>query len=101
MNNKIFKNYKTLKDYDYYMRLIDAYQKRGEYTEYTIEGCLLDNYIITAPNCKTAIIKETYLNEWASAYNITLYNKIPQKYEKVISLLENDEIEKARKLFFA
>lgn len=98
---KLFKNYKTLKNYDYYLKLIEAYEKHGYYDIYTINGGLLDSHIITAEGCKTAIIKEKYLNEWSSAYNITLYNKTPKKYQKVIDLLENGEYEKAEKLFFA
>jgi hypothetical protein len=67
---------------------------------YTIEGGLIDSYILTAPNKKTAIIKEVYLNEWASGATIRLYNKTPKKYDLVISYLENGEIDKAAALFY-
>lgn len=72
----------------------------GCYNLYTIDGSLLDNHIITGENCKTAIIKEVYKNCASSVYTITMYHKIPQKYQTVIDLLESGEEEKARKLFF-
>lgn len=68
---------------------------------YTLEGSLLDNYIITGEKIKTYIVKEIYLNEWSSAYNVRSYNKIPEKYQKVIDLIENGEEERAAKLFFS
>lgn len=79
--------------------LINQYFEKGG-SVYEIEGCLQDNYILTADGYKTAIIKERYINEWTSGQSITLYNKTPKKYQQVIDLLEDDEIEKANKLFF-
>ena len=67
---------------------------------YTLEGSLLDNFIITGEKIKTYIVKEVYLNEWSSAYNIRSYNEIPEKYKKVIDLIENGEQERAEKIFF-
>ena len=40
--------------------------------------------ICQAPGKKTAIIQETYLNAWSSGHTIRLYNKTPQKYQKLI-----------------
>lgn len=80
--------------------LIKKFEARQNFNIYTIEGSLLDNYILTADNTKTAIIKEQFLNEWSSAYTIILYNKTPKKYQQVIDFLENEEQEKAEKLFF-
>lgn len=80
--------------------LINKYIEKGG-AIYEIAGCLQDNYILTADGYKTAIIKEKYINDWSSGQSITLYNKIPKKYQQVIDLLENDETEKANKLFFA
>ena len=73
---------------------------KGKRTMKIYDGSLLDNYIITGENCKTAIIKEVYKNCASSVYTITMYHKIPQKYQTVIDLLESGEEEKARKLFF-
>jgi len=33
---------------------------------------------------KTIIIKEIFLNEWSSGHTITMYNKIPKKYQLII-----------------
>ena len=45
------------------------------------EGCLgLGDWVLAAPNKKTVIIKEVFLNEWASGQTIRLYNKTPKKY---------------------
>lgn len=68
---------------------------------YTLEGSLLDNYIIAGDKIKTYIIREVYLNEWSSAYSVRAYEKTPEKYEKIISLIENGEEERAAKLFFS
>lgn len=68
---------------------------------YKIEGTLNDNYILNAEGKKTVIIKELYLNEWASCKVIRRYNKCPKKYEKVMDLLLMGQNEKAEKLFFS
>lgn len=88
--------------YEAVNNLIDRYYQKDAVNTcvYTLTGCLVDNHIIVAPNCKAAVIKEVYLNEWSSANSITMYNKLPKKYERVIELLENDEEDKALKLFF-
>lgn len=67
---------------------------------YTLEGSLLDNYIITGEKIKTYIVKEVYLNGWSSAYSVRAYNETPEKYEKIIGLLESGEEGRAAKLFF-
>lgn len=99
--NKIFKKQKKIYGLDALNNLIEKYQKRENFEQYQIDGCLLDNYILTADNTKTAIVKEIYLNAWSSGYNITLYNNIPKKYKKVIDLLDDEKYDKAEKLFFA
>ena len=82
--------------------LIQKYDNKtgGNFDIYTIPGSLLDNYIIIAGGYKTAIIKEVYINCWTSAYKITMYNKIPAKYAKVIEALENEADGFASDLFF-
>lgn len=91
----------TLYDNEYINKLIEKFSKRENFQMYTITGCLLDNYILTADKTKTAVIKEKYLNSWSSAYSLILYNKTPKKYQEIIDLLENDQTEKAEKKFFA
>lgn len=83
-------------------KLIDKYNETtdGNFELYTIEGSLLDNYIITGNGLKTVIIKEKYLNCWSSCYTIRIYNEMPSKYAKVIEALENDADSYAKDLFF-
>lgn len=81
-------------------KMIDRYIGYGGEV-YTIYGSLNDNYILVADGYKTTIIKELYLNEWSSCNVIKRYNKCPKKYARVMELLDNDEQEKAEKLFFA
>jgi hypothetical protein len=45
------------------------------------------DWICTAPNKKTAIIKEIFVNEWNSTHTLKLYNKTPKKY---INLINNN-----------
>ena len=87
--------------YKTFENLIEKYSQRDDFEQYTIEGCLLDNYILRASGCKTTIVREKYLNEWSSCYEIIMYNKTPKNYEKIIDLLCDDEYSKAEKLFFA
>lgn len=80
--------------------MIDRYLKYGG-SVYTIEGTLNDNYIIVADGYKTVIIKELPLNDWSSCCVIRRYNKCPEKYYRVMELLDAGENEKAEKLFFS
>lgn len=86
-------------DCDDVKKLINRYLSSGGDC-YTIEGCLLDNYLLFGEKLKTIIIKEMYLNEWSSINTIRTYNNTPKKYKKVIDLLNDDKQEEARKLFF-
>lgn len=81
--------------------LINKYLDGDNDTQvYTINGSLLDSYIIVSKKFKTAIIKEVYLNEWSSAYKVTFYNKTPLKYERILDLLADGDDEKASRLFY-
>lgn len=52
----------------------------------TREGILgSGDWICTAPNKKTAIIKEIYVNEWCSTHIVKFYNKTPKKYINIIN----------------
>ena len=88
--------------YEQVKNLMQQYDKatNGNYQVYVIDGSLQDNYIITADGCKTAVIKELYLSCMSSGHTIRMYNKMPQKYQDVVDLLESGEEEKARNLFF-
>ena len=90
----------TLYDYDAVSNLLAQYRTMRGVHITTIEGALLDNYIATADGCKTAVIKEVYLNEWSSAYTVRLYNNIPAKYATVATLVSAGDYEGACSLFF-
>ena len=63
-------------------RLIDRYLdiEGGEIK--TIEEGVLGYgvTVCTAPNKKTSVIKEIYINGWSSGHTIRKYNKTPKKY---------------------
>jgi hypothetical protein len=80
-----------------------------KYTLYTLNACeeLIDKYVNEfggtstqiedgilglgtlmlhgAPNKKSILIKETFINSWTSGHSVTMYNKIPKKYNEIIS----------------
>lgn len=85
--------------YDVAEKLINTYLEKGGEV-YTLPGSLVDNHILTGEKLKTCIIKEVYLNEWASAVKIKFYNKIPKKYVEVLKMLADDETEQAEKIFW-
>jgi hypothetical protein len=56
----------------------------GEIIE-AIEGTLgHGTTICTAHGKKSAVIQEVFINSWSSGHTITLYNKLPKKYEAMI-----------------
>ena len=56
----------------------------GEIIE-AIEGTLgHGTTICTAHGKKSAVIQEIFLNAWSSGHTITLYNKLPKKYQAMI-----------------
>jgi len=60
-------------------------QYNGEITTLE-EGCLgLGTVLLhNAEGKKTILIKEVYLNHWSSGHTIRKYNKMPQKYKKLL-----------------
>ena len=77
-----------LYDYKQVDALIAKYVDKGGETLQLDEGTLgsgdwlLYDY---SGSLKFIVIKEVYLNEWSSAHTIRKYNKIPKKYEKILS----------------
>jgi hypothetical protein len=56
----------------------------GEIIE-AIEGTLgHGTTICTAHGKKSAVIQEVFITSWSSGHTITLYNKLPKKYEQLI-----------------
>ena len=66
-------------------QLIQAYiDKEGEMHQLE-EGVLGHGVLmLTACGCKTAIIKEVFLNSWSSAHTVRFYNEMPKKYAKMM-----------------
>lgn len=66
-------------------KLIQLYNENGGQCVQTDEGCLgAGDWILTGEGLKTTIIKEIALNEWSTTHSIRLYNKCPQKYQKIL-----------------
>ena len=68
-------------------RLINRYlELENNEVLQTREGVLgSGDWVCTAPNKKTAIIKEVFVNSWNSTHTIRMYNKTPKKYLKVLT----------------
>ena len=67
-------------------KLINNYVSRNGEIHIIDEGSLVYGLVVaTAPNCKSAVIKEVFVNEWTSLQNIRLYNKLPKKYQTLIN----------------
>lgn len=73
--------------------LIDKYMERNGIAYELIPGTL--GYGLTvcvAEGCRTAIIREQYLNQWSSAHTVRFYNRIPLKYANMITERFPDDI---------
>lgn len=70
-------------------KLIDRYvnEFNGECTTLR-EGVLGLGTILLhgASGKKTVLIKEVFLNSWSSGHTIRKYNKIPKKYEQLLTM---------------
>lgn len=76
----------TLYDMTAVDTLAKKYIERGGNVHVIQDGSLLDYglAIFTADGCKATVVRERYLNEWSSAYTLRMYNKLPEKYKKMI-----------------
>lgn len=69
-------------------KLIDNYLAKDGEIHIIDEGSLVYGLVVaTAPNCKSAVIKEVFVNEWSSLQSIRLYNELPKKYQTLINNL--------------
>lgn len=60
-------------------------KKDGEVIE-VIEGCLgYGTTICLGDGLKSTIIQEVFLNSWSSGHTIRMYNKLPKKYERLLT----------------
>jgi hypothetical protein len=76
---------KTLYTLDSVKNLIDKYVQIGGDVLEVVEGSLgYGTTICTAEGKKSAVIQEVFLNSWSSGHTITMYNKLPKKYETLI-----------------
>lgn len=65
--------------------LIDLYISKGGFYLTIEEGVLgLGFSILCGNGLKTTIIKEKPLNSWSSTHTIRMYNKCPEKYQRLI-----------------
>ena len=68
--------------------LIEKYVNKygGEMTTLE-EGCLGLGKVILhgGEGRKTIIISEFFINSWASGHSIRMYNKMPEKYKKLLN----------------
>ena len=79
--NKISKNYRL----ETCENLMQKYIEIGGEVLTVVEGCLgLGITICQAEGKKAAVIKEFFVSSWSSGHTITMYNKLPKKYEKMI-----------------
>lgn len=66
-------------------KLADKYIEKGGEVVTIEEGILGWGLTIChGENLKTCVIKEVYLNCWSSGHKVRFYNKIPQKYAKML-----------------
>lgn len=73
-------------------KLMNHYIEKNGNVHILDEGCLAYGLVICeGEGLKTAIIQEVYLNPWASAQKIRMYNKMPKKYARMIESLETEE----------
>jgi hypothetical protein len=66
--------------------LINRYVERGgEVAIEIITGSLgYGTTICFGDGLKTAVIQERFQNEWSSTHTITMYNKLPKKYQLML-----------------
>jgi hypothetical protein len=61
------------------------YEKGGEVTEIEPGSLGYGLTLMHGEGLKTAVVKEVYINEWSSGHKVRLYNKMPEKYRKMIN----------------
>lgn len=76
---------KTLYSLQAVQNHIEKYNSIGGEVIEAVEGSLgYGTTICTADGKKSTVIQEVFINEWSSSHTITLYNKLPKKYEKLL-----------------
>lgn len=68
-------------------KLIADYLEAGGQLLQIEEGTLGHGYALlydAAGKFRFFVIKEVYINEWSSGHKVRGYNKVPEKYKKII-----------------
>jgi len=64
---------------------IEKYTSIGGEVIEAVEGLLgYGTTICQADGKKASVIQEVFITSWTSGHTITLYNKLPKKYEQLI-----------------
>jgi len=76
-------NYYTIESIE---ELINRYLERnGEVVE-VVEGCLgYGTTICYGEGLKSTVIQEHFENSWSSSHTVRMYNKLPKKYEDMLT----------------
>jgi len=68
--------------------LINRYIDKGGQIVEIEQGVLGYGTIVCfGDGLKTAVVKEQFINAWASDHKVTLYSKMPKKYELMIEAI--------------
>lgn len=80
----------TLYTSTYVAQLIECYVNKGGNVVVLEEGVLgYGLTVLYGEKLKTVVIKEVPVNSWNSAHSVIKYNKMPEKYRKLIEQYEN------------
>ena len=82
------KNYYTVEACENLMQRYE--EKGGEIIQIYEGGVGLGLIVCYGKGLKTVIISEVYLNAWSSAHSIRMYNKMPEKYRKLVEKAETE-----------
>lgn len=80
----------TLYTSTYVAQLIECYVNKGGNVVVLEEGVLgYGLTVLYGDKLKTVVIKEVPVNSWNSVHSVIKYNKMPEKYRKLIEQYEN------------
>lgn len=66
-------------------QLADYYVENGGEVFEVEEGTLgWGLTLMVRDGWKSAVVRETYVNEWSSAHTVRMYERLPKKYQKLI-----------------
>lgn len=66
-------------------QLADYYMENGGEVYEVEEGTLgWGLTLMVRDGWKSAVVRETYVNEWSSAHTVRMYERLPRKYQKFL-----------------